>query len=121
MRSFLDLSILVFATLRLIRLVTTDDLGWWFIRRPAYLWASFDTDTGSEPVSWRQKLVIGLECPFCVGYWLGSSLLLALCLAGGPGPVPGLPHEIWEYGAGSLALNYIAAHVAARLDGMEED
>lgn len=61
---------------------------------------------------WRSKLVKGLDCPFCVGFWLG---LLALVLW----PLARVPFlgKLIRLGAGALALNYVVGHVSSRLDG----
>ena len=115
-RDFLDILILVLADLRLTRLVTTDDLGYWLLREPLERWADFYPDEGEEPSGLKSKIVSGLACPFCVGFWVGLSLLATLFLAGGPGHCS----LVWEYAAGAFALNYLAGHIAARLDGRAE-
>jgi hypothetical protein len=115
-----DLLLLVLATLRLTRLVTTDDLGEWLIVGPAYRWARiYDRDgVSAAPETWRQRLVSGLTCPHCVGFWIGSSLLLILTLTGGPGHDQGAStaHTLWEFVTGAFALSYLVGHISARLD-----
>lgn len=99
----LDLLLVLGLTLRLSRLVITDDIGAWWVRHPAVDW--------SDGSPWREKLVSGLYCPFCVGFWLGAASLLSLALVGGPGDA----HEVWRWVAGAFTLNWIVGHVAARI------
>jgi hypothetical protein len=102
-----DLLLLLLATLRVSRLVTTDNLpGQWWIYGPLFKRAYQD---GPKP--WA-KYVEGLQCPFCVGFWIGCLGLLSLWLVGGPGDAA----LWWRYLAGAFALNWIVGHVAARLD-----
>lgn len=113
---WLDLTILTLATLRLTRLVTVDDLGFWLLREPLYRRAGFDPLNGIEPKSLKHKAVSGLTCPFCVGFWTGLSLQASLLLTGGPGHAS----PAWEAVAGAFALSYVTGHIAARLDGEGE-
>jgi hypothetical protein len=104
------------ATARLTRLVTTDDLGWWAIRLPAYAWAGFDPYDDPNPGNWAQKLVSGLDCPFCVGTWIGYGVLTAdatsqaLARRGHPAPA-----RLLRFALTGLALNYLVGHLEARL------
>lgn len=115
----LDLALVLGLALRLSRLITTDDLGLWWVqwplanRRNDYVRKQMPAGTGrgvKDPKWW--KYAEGLECPFCVGAWLGALALLSLWLAGGPGHAA----EWWRYGAGIFALNYLVGHIASRLD-----
>lgn len=99
----LDLLLVLGLTLRLTRLIIADDLGAWWVREPAIDWA--------EDHPGRYKLVSGLYCPFCVGFWIGVASLASLALVGGPGDA----HEVWRYIAGAFTLNWIVGHVAARM------
>lgn len=120
--ALLDLLLVLGVTLRLTRLLTVDDLGWWLVRSPAYRWAARpNSDPGEPPIpydpdvppaTWRQKLVSGLDCPFCAGFWIGAMVLLSLALCGGPGDAL----AFWRYAAGAFTLSYVSAHVASRLD-----
>lgn len=118
------LVVLVLATLRATRFVTTDWLGEWTIVRPLKRWAILgDHREGRGPVEgsdhevdlheggWRSKLVSGLDCPFCVGFWIGALMLAVLPLS----KVPGVGRLV-RYAASALALNYITGHISARLD-----
>lgn len=114
------------ATLRLTRLVVRDDLGDWTLYRPAETWAIKHDGTGyhdrdqrpvlDERAGWRSKLVSGLACPFCVGFWLGAGVLAADVATRGTRLEPG-----WRFAKSALTLNYATAHVASRLDGPSDD
>lgn len=118
----IDLLLLLGLTLRLTRFVVADDLGGWWIRHPAEAWARRRDDNGVaedlEDTGKRGRLVSGLFCPFCVGFWLGVLALVSLALAGGPGDTA----EWWRWVAGALSLNWVSAHLGARAgDTNEED
>ena len=125
------------ATARLSRFLTTDKLGDWLIVRPAKAWAirhegeetivvaTEQTASGEEVPTlyertgepdeengWRSKLVAGLECPFCAGFWLGAGVLAADAAL----PERGVARGVFDLGTRALALNYMAGHVSSRLD-----
>lgn len=124
------------ATARLSRFLTTDKLGDWLIVRPAQEWAirhegaptpepEFVTREGvtltnpnypgqavDEENGWRSKLVAGLECPFCVGFWLGAGVLAADAAL----PERGVARGVFDLGTRALALNYVVGHTSSRLD-----
>lgn len=139
-------SIVALATARLSRFVTTDTLGDWTIVQPAKRWAQRrepaawvrdDDEAELTPLpaeasdelireafgpvpTWRTKLVTGLECPFCIGFWLGGVTLAAWKASTRlqrskrrPARAAGSAVRL---GLGALALNYIVGHVSARLD-----
>lgn len=122
-----DLLLALGLCLRLTRLVVNDDISLWWVRHPAQQWAmSHDSLPSASPYSdpewvprWRSKLVLGLSCPWCVGFWIGCLVLLSLYVAGGPGHV----WELWRWVAGAFTLNWIAAHIGPRLGdaGYDED
>lgn len=110
MTVLLDILLLAGLTARLSRLVTTDDLGKWWVQAPAGQWAI----NRSTPER-RQKAISyaeGLECPFCVGFWIAVVTTASLWLVGGPGEA----HEVWRWVAAAFTLNYVVAHVSSRLD-----
>lgn len=131
---FLGVIVLVGATLRMTRFVTSDWLGHWWIVRPARTWAlsaepafgddllkgRMDVDelwndiAADEVVhyGWRVKLVKGLDCPFCVGFWIGVAVLLGDLIFT---RVPGF-RQMWRLALGALALNYLTGHVSSRAD-----
>jgi hypothetical protein len=97
------------STMRLTRLVVTDDLGLWAIKGPAAHWA-ITTDDPSRRTR-RVQLVSGLSCPFCVGTWIGFGVL-AITSVTGRAP---LLARGWRFVMAGLTLNEIAAHLGARL------
>ena len=125
------------AALRLTRLVTSDKLGEWTMVGPAKRWAwrydrpaglsdaaakldpnnyDYAEESATTPLAswgWRSKLVSGLDCPFCVGFWIGGVVLLAEIATR---RVPVL-RGLWSFAAGMLALNYVTGHVSKRIDG----
>jgi len=122
-----NLILAALATLRLTRFITTDYLGHWWIVQPARRWALrefhslryanaevIDEEWNGAHliVGWRQKLVKGLDCPFCVGFWLGAAVLLSLALVRAVPPL--LP--FWRIVMGTFALNYVTGHVSSRID-----
>ena len=104
---------------------TSDKLGEWLIVGRVKRWASQIESPVTPPAlgevdpyptpephwGWRSKLVSGLDCPYCVGFWLGGVVLLVSMLRRAPvvGPVV-------RFGLGMLALNYVVAHMSARID-----
>ena len=144
------LTILVLlATLRLTRLVTTDDIGEWFLRGPLLRWAKSherrlrhereqslvkmlaeqggdltpeargELEEMSEKlqdedqwISWQGKLVSGLYCPHCIGFWLGAAVVVLTVVL-----MPlGMLGTIWLVVLSILALSYVVGHLSARLD-----
>lgn len=144
------LTILVLlATLRLTRLVTTDDVGEWFLRGPLLRWAKsherllrhereqtlvkrlteHEGDLSPEDrealeemseqlrdedqwISWQGKLVSGLYCPHCVGFWIGALVVVLTFVL-----VPlGMLGTVWLVVLSILALSYAVGHLSARLD-----
>lgn len=124
------------AALRLTRLTTTDDLGEWLYVARLKRWAARrevpadihdelekrlaqEIDRGETVANpparwgWRSKLVKGLDCPFCVGFWIGAAVLLAELVTR---RIPVL-RGLWSFAAGALALNYVTGHVSKRIDG----
>lgn len=130
-------ALLVLATARLSRLVTSDKLGDWAVVQPAKRWAqrnephAWAVGAEGEPLealsgeveeaavreafpdrpTWRTKLVQGLECPFCIGFWLGSAALATRLL-----PKRSPLRKAADAAGAALALNYAAGHLSARID-----
>lgn len=76
------------------------------------LWA----DLTYEPpilVNWRAKLVNGLSCPYCIGFWLGAGVIVSHELAHSRG---GSIYKAWKLVAGALTMNYVAGHIMEVLD-----
>lgn len=132
------LLLLALAALRVTRFFTSDKLGeWWLVGR-AKRWAwqrempnllpdsaarladpNLERNAGQAAATplvswgWRSKLVSGLDCPFCVGFWAGVLILLGDVVTR---RVP-LLRGLWTFALGALALNYATGHVSSRLDG----
>lgn len=98
-----DLVLLVLATLRVTRLVTTDSVGQW--------WLVIPVSRRANQTKWA-RYAEGLTCPFCVGFWIGVVAVSLVWLLGGLGDMP----VWWRYLAGAFALNYVVGHVSGRLD-----
>lgn len=120
------------ATARLTRLVVTDEIGQWWVKDPldeaaARWWerhvehveqrrdalrrigrgAAANALEAEQPWWWKYRS--GLDCPFCVGFWIGVGVLATR-------RVPG-----WKFAASALTLNYVTAHVGARLGDVVQD
>lgn len=108
--SVVDVLLLLGCTLRLTRLVITDDPGEWLQRRAA---GQAETAGGRRRALIWSKASEGLGCPWCVGFWIGVLVLVTLALEGGPGEAS----VWWRYVAGAFTLNWIAAQIGSRLDG----
>lgn len=69
------------------------------------------TLAADEPISVPGRLAHGLDCPHCVGFWLGGAVLVAErslrhTRAGG----------LLRLGLSALALSYVTGHISQRLD-----
>lgn len=125
---FFGIGLTLLATLRLTRFVTSDWLGHWWIVRPARVWAlrraGYLGPGGEDPDDvWADidphrdesraiRAVTGLDCPFCVGFWIGAGVLAVSSLSR---RIPALS-AAWSLSAAALALNYVAGHISSRLD-----
>lgn len=134
--TFLRLALVALAALRATRFITSDKLGEWWLVGPAKRWAArreVPDDVRADlekrfsheirdnaPVAnpparwgWRSKLVSGLDCPFCVGFWVVAAALLAEVATRRVRPL----RALWTFVAGVAAMNYVTGHVSSRLDG----
>jgi len=125
-----DVILVIGSTMRLTRLVVTDDIGAWWVKWPAYGWAknhhplppprtnSFGMAVEEEFVpTWRDKLVLGLDCPFCVGTWIGFAVLAITALT----PPNSAVGRLWRFVMAGLGLNYVTAHISSRLDAEPDE
>lgn len=108
------------ATLRLTRLIVADDLGQWWVKDPidraAERWWEHQCEVYGDytpPQPWWWKYRSGLDCPFCVGFWIAVGALGSAALAG--------RSRSWRFAAGALTLNYVAAHLGSRLGDTNEE
>lgn len=122
------LALVAIATARLTRFITTDWLGEWTLVRPLKRWAvraESPMHSGPRPAGWdpddrdpdpdngwRSKLVKGLDCPFCVGFWIGALVLLGEVVTRRWRPL----RAVWTFALGALGLNYAVGHVSSRID-----
>lgn len=123
-----DLLLAAGFTARLTRVIVTDDIGKWWIRDPLSKWARGkepevqhnavyrNGEWVAEDPSWR-KYLDGLACPYCVGFWIGVLILASLAAVGGPGDAA----VWWRYLAGAFTMNYLTAHIGARLGDVADD
>ena len=111
-----DWILLLGSTMRLTRLIVKDDLGAWLVRHPAWEWAQpgemppHHLQTLGGHLS-RTNLISGLECPFCVGFWIGTANLAAMLISRRRPS----SRAAWRFMAAAFTLNEIAAHLGARL------
>jgi hypothetical protein len=117
-----DQVLAVGATMRLTRLVVTDDLGQWWVKDPidrlfhprevgeqvdgGEPWAGPIAQPPQAPAH-LHRYVGGLDCPFCVGFWIGAAVLVGYHV---------LPRGLWRFGTRALTLNEVAAHAGVRLN-----
>lgn len=107
-----DVALLVLATARLTRLVTTDTIVEWEVHNRVYGLLGWTEDSPARRALWEWYEAL-VSCPHCVGFWIGAATLGLLAVAGGPGAAAGW----WRWGAGAFALSYVVGHVSQRLDG----
>ena len=133
--ALMDVLLAVGLAMRLTRFVVTDDLGGWWIRHPVMravvryeqhhphtrrpdttvtMWRG---ETVAVRMPWRENLSDGLHCPWCVGFWIDVAVLASLWAVGGPGDAA----EPWRWIAAAFTLNYVAAHIGARLGDTDGD
>lgn len=74
--------------------------------------SDFEYQDSPEPLTWQGKLVSGLECPFCVGTWVGFAVLATYFLTRKSRGAS----RLWRFVAGGLSLNYCVGHISSRLD-----
>ncbi len=103
-----DSALIFGAALRLTRLVVADDVGRWWLKQPAENWVDRGTGYGAvawspegEPLTGRAKLVSGLDCPHCSGYYIGVGVLSSYLLA----RRRRWSLSLWRWVAAGLALN----------------
>lgn len=137
MKRIFPIMLVVGATLRLTRFIVSDTLGEWLIVRPAKRWGEkadiqalneaydlkqagfsarsdelYEKTQDEEPLTPQSKLVSGLECPFCVGFWVGLIVLIADRVL----PRRGILRTLWNVLTSALSLNYLTGHISARID-----
>lgn len=107
------------ATMRLTRLIISDDIGDWWIKTPLDTKMSawmIKNGRAEEPAWYRYR--DGLECPYCVGFWIGLGVLGAELAAEGSTT---LTARVWRLTAGALTLNEVAARLGIALGDYDRD
>jgi len=107
-----DTVLVIGATARLTRAVVADDIGWWYVREPAFRWAEYDPEAEEGPTGNRQRLVSGLDCPHCVGFWIGVGVLAMTAVA----PRGTRRGTAWRWGMAALGLNTAVTVVGGQLE-----
>jgi len=125
-----DLLLLLGATMRLTRLITSDDLGRWWIKDPLdALFHPRDEMVQDEPGSYTlsrgtaaprlikgHRYLAGLSCPHCAGTWVGYGVLASYVATAKSRRA----RAAWRFVAGGLALNTAAVTIGRELDYWEE-
>lgn len=131
----LTYALALLAALRATRFITSDHLGEWALVGQARRWADrYEHDAlarewralpspkppfehwargDDEPVTWQGKLVKGLDCPFCVGFWITGAAVLGAAAANRGAR----RRAAFQVLAGAFGANYITGHISSRLDG----
>lgn len=104
-----DLALIAGCSARLTRVVVSDHVGAWFILDPVD--RALERN-GADPGGWAARAALGLQCPFCVGTWLGFATLASYLIARRSRATLAL----WRFVAGGLSLNYLVGHVSSRID-----
>jgi hypothetical protein len=143
---WIDVLLLLGATLRVVRMVTSDDIpGQWYIYDPLDRWmhgAPRREWRAYDRLHWQWQALIAdgadpsaLEEPlpppprggkrlrwhrYMEGlgcpFCVGFWITLAMVLVFGLVGGPGDAADWWRWAAGALTLNYIAAHISSRMD-----
>ena len=101
-----DAALVLGASMRLSRLVVSDDLGTWWVKEPL-----------AKRVHTHEKYLSGLSCPFCWGFWSGVGVLGSYALTRKHPKARGA----WRFVAAALTLNEVAAHLAIRLGDVADE
>jgi hypothetical protein len=106
----LDAALILGASARLTRLITTDQAGDPVVR-------SLISAAGEIGPRTRNTVADGLACPFCVGFHLSLLVTTSYAVAR---RFPALL-ALWRVIAGALAVNYATAHVVEYLDWQDDE
>ena len=105
MEPITDTALIVGATMRLTRLVVTDDIGEWWIKEPLTTWIHTHKHMTDAEHQTFEKYFEGLNCPFCCGFWIGAGVLASHSIAKRAGML-----GAWRFVASAFTLNEVAAH-----------
>lgn len=129
--SFTDTARVALAAARLTRAIVADDVpGQWWIKDPIdeamRRYRAKRTTHVPKPTHtlvpsveffdepWWWKYRDGLDCPWCVGFWIGAGVLLAEHTVGGDS-APAPLRAAWRFVTAALALNAVVAPVGSYL------
>lgn len=101
-----DVLLIVGATARLTRVIVADDIGEWLFKEPL--------STLLDPVNARHyaRYLSGLNCPHCVGYWIGVGVLASYVLC----RRSSITIALWRFIASTLTLNTIVVVAGREID-----
>lgn len=105
----IDVPLLLLGTLRLVRFFIVDDLG----RR---MLIPLESRVRRRLRPGKEWVADGFTCPFCIGMWIGAGVVGTYVLADLSAETLGWTLLAWRILFGALALNYVVAHLAVRLD-----
>ena len=111
-------ALLTLAAARLTRLVVWDEIADWWLKDPidraAEQWYEHESARlGHEPEQpWWWKYRSGLDCQWCIGFWLGAGVLALDAAAG--------EHPVWRLTRDALAMNMVVAPVLRALEDRAE-
>lgn len=115
--------LIIGTTVRITRLVTRDELGRRLLLDPVEKWATGHEGSGLEyedgrdaldsKAGWRSFLASGLECSYCVGFWIGAGVLASQRVAARSR----VGERIWNATAAALTLNAVVGPLVNRMDG----
>lgn len=88
------------SSLRLTRLIVDDDLGQWLVKDHVdAAMDRYERTHATEPWWWKYRS--GLDCPYCIGFWLCLVVLVGERAVG--------RNPVWRIVTGALALNELTA------------
>lgn len=119
--------LLPLAALRLTRLITTDKLPEMLVlsrwrtaanraeavevnRRLRKDPKSVERYDPAMPVTVSARFMAGLDCPFCIGFWIGLALIVLVAVT------PKTLRPVLNVVLGALGLNYLVGHVSKKID-----
>jgi hypothetical protein len=117
-----DVALITGLTMRLTRLVVSDDLGQWWVKDPLAKLAQrhshypepgtgFDDQLGLPIRPEWARYTEGLDCPHCVSFHAAYFSLGSYLLARRIRLLPA-----WRFAAGTMSLSAVVGHVSARID-----
>lgn len=115
-----DVALITGLTMRLTRLVVSDDLGQWWVKLPiraavvSHLEKHATHPSGQpsdETLATAQGYLDGLDCPHCVSFHAAYLSLGSYLLARRLHLLPA-----WRFAAGTMSLSAVVGHVSARID-----